>query len=162
MSSLFRVGFGTDTHRLIDGLPFFLGGIKIEHHKGAQGHSDADALIHAICDALLGAANLRDIGFHFPDNNPEYKGIDSKKLLANVINLIENHFYKIGNIDCTIQLQKPKLMPHIPEMKKTLALILKIGEEDISIKAKTGEGLGYIGNEEGIDVQVIALIYKTN
>jgi 2-C-methyl-D-erythritol 2,4-cyclodiphosphate synthase len=157
---LIRVGFGTDTHRLINGIPFYLGGIKLDHYKGAVGHSDADALIHAICDALLGAANLRDIGFHFPDTSEQNKGIDSKVILAKVVNLLENESYCIGNLDCTIQLQSPKLKNYIPLIKQTLSPILHISENEISIKAKTGEGLGYVGSEEGIDVQVVVLIYK--
>lgn len=161
MFPAFRIGFGTDTHRLQVGIPFYLGGIQIEHSKGAVGHSDADALLHAICDALLGAACLRDIGFHFPDTNPDFKGADSKLLLKKVNELISQQGFKIANIDCTIQLQKPKLKDYIPQMQESISSILGLEKNQVSIKAKTGEGLGYVGNEEGVDVQVVALVYKT-
>jgi 2-C-methyl-D-erythritol 2,4-cyclodiphosphate synthase len=157
-----RVGFGYDVHPLAEGYDLWLGGIKLEHNKGAVGHSDADVLIHAICDALLGAANLRDIGYHFPNTNPKYKGIDSKKLLAETVNLIRQKGYEIGNIDATIVLEKPKLNPLIPEMKKVLALTMNINEEDISIKATTNEKLGYVGRQEGVNAYAVALIEKKN
>jgi len=157
-----RVGFGYDVHPLAEGYDLWLGGIKLEHNKGAVGHSDADVLIHAICDALLGAANLRDIGYHFPNTNPKYKGIDSKKLLAETVNLIRQKGYEIGNIDATIVLEKPKINPHIPEMKKVLALTMNINEEDISIKATTNEKLGYVGRQEGVNAYAVALIEKKN
>jgi len=155
-----RVGFGFDVHPLKENYSFCLGGIRIPHSKGAYGHSDADVLIHAICDALLGAANLGDIGMHFPDNSPEFKDIDSKILLKKVIHLITEKGYQILNIDTTVCLQLPKISPHIPEMKKTLALTMGIAEEDISIKATTTEKLGYIGREEGIAVYATVLIEK--
>src|SRR5258705_8534314 len=132
-----RVGFGFDVHQLESGKDFWLGGIKLSHTKGAVGHSDADVLIHAICDALLGAANLRDIGFHFPNTSEKYKGIDSKKLLAEVVQLISEQSFSIGNIDATVCLEKPKINPHVAEMKKALAQVMKISVEDISIKATT-------------------------
>lgn len=155
-----RVGFGFDVHPLAEGYDLWLGGIKLEHNKGAVGHSDADVLIHAICDALLGAANLRDIGFHFPNTNPKYKGIDSKKLLAETVDLIRQKGYEIGNIDATLALEKPKINPHIPEMVKTLALTMNISEDDISIKATTNEKLGYVGREDGVNAYAVALIEK--
>ncbi len=153
-----RVGFGFDVHQLIEGKDFWLGGIKVEHSKGAVGHSDADVLIHAICDALLGAANLRDIGFHFPDTSSEFKGIDSKILLKDVMVLIDQNGYQIGNLDCTISLQRPKINPHIPEMVKVLAEVMGITENQLSIKATTTEKLGYVGTEDGINAHAVALI----
>lgn len=153
-----RVGFGFDVHKLREAQDFWLGGIKVPHSKGAFGHSDADVLIHVICDAMLGAANMRDIGFHFPDTAAEYKGIDSKKLLAEVNRLVNEKGYRIGNIDCTICLQQPKINPHIPEMKKVLSGILNISEEDISIKATTTEKLGYVGREEGVSAYSVVLL----
>ena len=155
-----RTGFGFDVHQLKDGLDFWLGGIKIPHTKGALGHSDADVLIHAICDALLGAANMRDIGFHFPDTSGEFKGIDSKILLKKTVEMISEKGYKIGNIDSTICLQRPKINPHIAEMKKVLASVMQIDEDDISIKATTTEKLGYVGREEGISAYCSVLIEK--
>ena len=155
-----RTGFGFDVHQLKEGLDFWLGGIKIPHTKGALGHSDADVLIHVICDALLGAANMRDIGFHFPDTAGEYKGIDSKILLKKTVELITEKGYTIGNIDSTVCLQTPKINPHIPEMKKVLAQVMGIPEDDISIKATTTEKLGYVGREEGVSAYAVVLIEK--
>ncbi len=155
-----KVGFGFDVHQLKDGADFWLGGIKIPHTKGATGHSDADVLIHTICDALLGAANLRDIGFHFPPTDEQYKGIDSKILLKDVVKLIEDKGFTIGNIDATIALQQPKINPHIPEMKKVLAEVMEIDEEDVSIKATTTEQLGFEGREEGVSAYAVVLIQK--
>jgi 2-C-methyl-D-erythritol 2,4-cyclodiphosphate synthase len=155
-----RVGFGFDVHQLREGHDFWLGGIQIDHHKGAFGHSDADVLIHVICDALLGAANLRDIGFHFPDTSADYKGIDSKILLKKVTGIIAENGYSIGNIDSTICLQQPKINPHVPAMKKVLAETMNIDESDISIKATTTEKLGYVGREEGISAYAVVLISK--
>lgn len=154
-----KIGFGFDVHKLAVGRKFYLGGIKIPHHKGAEGHSDADVLIHAICDALLGAANLGDIGIHFPDTASEFKDIDSKILLKRVCSLLSEKKYIIGNIDSTICLQLPKIAEHIPAMKKTLALVMGIDEEKISIKATTNEKLGFIGREEGISCYAVALIH---
>lgn len=153
-----RVGFGFDVHQLVDGKEFWLGGIKVEHTKGAVGHSDADVLIHAICDALLGAANLRDIGFHFPDTSASYKGIDSKILLQQVVELLKKEGYEIGNIDSTISLQKPKINPYIPEMTSVLAKVMGISENQLSIKATTTEKLGYVGTEDGINAHAVVLI----
>ena len=155
-----RIGFGYDVHKLEEGLDFWLGGIKIPHTKGALGHSDADVLIHAICDALLGAANLRDIGFHFPDTAAEYKGIDSKILLKNVVDLLGNKNYIIGNIDCTICLQSPMINPFVPQMIETLSVILNIFQDQLSIKATTTEKLGFVGREEGISAYSVALIQR--
>lgn len=155
-----RVGFGFDVHQLQEGLEFWLGGISIPHNKGGLGHSDADVLIHAICDALLGAANLGDIGKHFPDDNPKFKGIDSKILLASVIKLVREAGYKLGNIDTTICLQKPKIGIYIPEMKKVLASCLSVDQDLISIKATTTEKLSFVGREEGISAYATVLIFR--
>jgi 2-C-methyl-D-erythritol 2,4-cyclodiphosphate synthase len=155
-----RVGFGYDVHKLAEGEEFWLGGILIPHTHGAVGHSDADVLIHVICDALLGAANMRDIGFHFSDQDPQYKGIDSKILLKEVVGLIQSKGYRIGNIDSTIALQQPKVNPHIAEMKKCLAAVMDIEEEDLSIKATTTEKLGFVGKLEGVAAYATVLIQK--
>ncbi|MBC6399783.1 MAG: 2-C-methyl-D-erythritol 2,4-cyclodiphosphate synthase [Ekhidna sp.] len=155
-----RIGYGYDVHALVKGVDFWLGGIKVPHARGAFGHSDADVLIHVICDALLGAANMRDIGFHFSDEEPQYKGIDSKILLKRVVEMIGEKDYKVGNVDATICLQEPKVNPHIPEMKKTLSDVMGIDEDDISIKATTTEKLGFVGKEEGVTAHAVALIYK--
>lgn len=156
----FRVGFGFDVHQLAEGHDFWLGGIKVEHYKGAVGHSDADVLIHAICDALLGAAALGDIGVHFPDTSMEFKGIDSKILLQRVMVLIREKGYEIGNIDATVSLQKPKIKPVIPTMQKVLAEVMEIDYDLLSIKATTTEKLGYVGTEDGVNAHAVALIYK--
>jgi 2-C-methyl-D-erythritol 2,4-cyclodiphosphate synthase len=155
-----RIGFGYDVHPLGEGRELWLGGIKLEFDKGCLGHSDADVLLHAICDALLGAANLRDIGFHFPNTNPKYKGADSKRLLKEVIVLLKQHNYAVGNIDASLSLEDPKINPHIKEMQKVLAPILEVTENDISIKATTNEKLGYVGRGEGVNAYAVALIYK--
>ena len=155
-----RVGFGYDVHQLKERYDFWLGGIKIEHSLGAVGHSDADVLIHVICDALLGAANLRDIGYHFSDTDPKFKGIDSKILLKETIDLIAGKGWGIENIDSTICLQKPKINPHIPAMKSCLAKVMNLPEEDISIKATTTERLGFVGREEGVSAYATVLISK--
>lgn len=153
-----RIGFGYDVHQLVEGREFWLGGIKIEHSKGSLGHSDADVLIHAICDAMFGAAALGDIGMHFPDNNPSYKGIDSKILLGKTVEIIKEKGYRIGNIDSTIALQQPKIMHHIQLMRKTLATILQIEVDQISIKATTTEKLGFEGREEGVSAYAVVLL----
>lgn len=155
-----RVGFGYDVHKLEDGEDFWLGGIKVPHTHGAVGHSDADVLIHVICDALLGAANLRDIGYHFSDQDPQYKGIDSKILLRDVMHLIRDKGYELGNVDATICLQRPKINPHIPAMKSCLAEVMQVDEEDVSIKATTTEKLGFVGKEEGVAAYATVLIQK--
>lgn len=153
-----RVGFGFDVHKLKPGTDFFLGGIKVEHHSGAIGHSDADTLIHAICDALLGALALGDIGTHFPDTDPAYRAIDSKKLLKEVMNKVKNHSYRVGNIDVTVALEKPKIGKYIPQMISILAPILELSAAQLSIKATTTEGLGFVGREEGVAVYAVALL----
>lgn len=155
-----RTGFGFDVHRLVEGRDLWLGGIKIEHSMGLLGHSDADVLIHAICDALLGAANMRDIGFHFPDTAGEFENIDSKILLKKTVALIATKGYTIGNIDATVCAERPKLKNHIPQMQQVLAEVMGIGTEDISIKATTTEKLGFTGREEGISAYAVVLISK--
>ncbi|TAE10873.1 MAG: 2-C-methyl-D-erythritol 2,4-cyclodiphosphate synthase [Bacteroidetes bacterium] len=154
-----RIGNGYDVHRLEEGKPFWIGGIQVPHTHGAVGHSDADVLIHAICDALLGAANLRDIGYHFSDQSPKYKGIDSKILLREVARLVREKGYTIGNIDSVLALQRPKVMPYLEEMKTCLAEVLQIPVDDISIKATTTEKLGFVGREEGVEAHAVALIF---
>ncbi|MFT4738816.1 MAG: 2-C-methyl-D-erythritol 2,4-cyclodiphosphate synthase [Cyclobacteriaceae bacterium] len=156
-----RVGYGYDVHQLATGEELWIGGILVPYVKGAVGHSDADVLIHVICDALLGAANLRDIGFHFSDKDPKYKGIDSKILLENVVSLLSDKGYSIGNVDATVCLQLPKLMPHIEEMKEVLAKRMGIPTDDVSVKATTTEHLGFVGKEEGIAAHAVALIYTS-
>lgn len=156
----YKVGFGFDVHQLKDGKPFVLGGISLPHKRGAVGHSDGDALIHAICDALLGAANLGDIGQHFPDTSSDFKGIDSKILLKNVVILLGEKGYKIGNIDSTICLERPKITHHVPAMKTALCNVMRIDQNNLSIKATTNEKMGFIGREEGIAVHAVALIYS--
>ncbi len=155
-----RVGFGFDVHQLQEGLPFSLGGIVIKHEKGAAGHSDADVVIHAICDALLGAAGLRDIGNQFPDTASEFKGIDSKILLSRVMALLSKENYAVGNVDVTLCLEKPKINTHVEEMRKVLAAIMQITVSEISIKATTNEKMGYVGREEGVAAYAVALIEK--
>jgi 2-C-methyl-D-erythritol 2,4-cyclodiphosphate synthase len=155
-----KIGFGFDVHQLKDGHPFFLGGVKLDHHKGSYGHSDADVLIHAICDALLGAANLRDIGYHFSNKDERWRGISSIILLQEVMKLLKEKNYSIGNIDCMICLEAPKVNPHIPQMKKIISEAIHISEEDISIKATTNEQMGFIGREEGIVAYAVVLISK--
>ena len=155
-----RVGLGFDVHQLEEGRDFYLGGIKLPSTKGAVGHSDADVLIHAICDALLGAANLRDIGFHYSNKDPRWSGMDSKFFLKDVTRMLSEHGWKVENVDCTLCLESPKVNPYIPEMKKVLAPLMNIGEEDISIKATTAERLGYIGREEGVNAYAVTLIKK--
>ena len=155
-----RVGFGLDVHQLADGEDFILGGIHIPHSKGTFGHSDADVLIHTICDALLGAANLRDIGFNFPHRDNKYKGIDSKILLRDVVKILAEKGYKISNIDSTVALEQPKINTHITAMKKVLAKCMGIDEDDLSIKATTTERLGFEGRQEGVSAYATVLIYK--
>ena len=155
-----RVGFGYDVHALVPERDLWLGGVKIEHTMGLQGHSDADVLIHAICDALLGAANMRDICYHFPDTAGEYKDIDSKILLFDTMELLRDAGYTLGNIDATVAAERPKLNPHIPEMKRVMADVLQVDVEDISIKATTTEKLGFTGRQEGIAAYATVLIQK--
>ena len=153
-----RVGFGFDVHQLVEGRDLGLGGIRLEHTKGLLGHSDADVLIHAICDALLGAANMRDIGYHFPDTGAEFKNIDSKILLRRTVEIIATKGYRVGNIDATICAERPKLKAHIPSMQECLAECMGIDVDDISIKATTTEKLGFTGREEGISAYATVLI----
>jgi 2-C-methyl-D-erythritol 2,4-cyclodiphosphate synthase len=155
-----RVGFGYDVHQLVEGRDLWLGGVKLQHSKGLLGHSDADVLIHAICDALLGAANMRDIGYHFPDNSADYKGIDSKILLKEVVKLIGTKGYRVGNVDATVCAERPKLNPHIPAMQQVLAEVMGVDVDDVSIKATTTEKLGFTGREEGISAFATVLIEK--
>ena len=155
-----RVGLGFDVHQLESGKQLWLGGIDLPAQKGAVGHSDADVLIHAICDALLGAANLRDIGFHFSNTDSRWKNMDSKFFLSEVIRMLTERGWKVGNVDCTICLEHPKINPHIPAMKGVLAPILMVSEDDISIKATTSEKLGYVGRDEGVNAYAVALITK--
>ena len=157
-----RIGFGFDIHQLREGLDFWLGGIKIPYEKGSYGHSDADVLIHAICDALLGAANLGDIGKHFPDSDPRFKNIDSKVLLKEVDSLLKKNGYSINNIDSTICLQEPKIEKYINEMQKNLSHCISLDQENISIKATTSEKLGFIGKKEGVSAYAVVLIKKNN
>lgn len=155
-----RIGFGFDVHQLTKGRKLIIGGIEIEHDLGLLGHSDADVLIHAICDALLGAANLRDIGFHFPDTDERYKNVDSKILLKETTRLLVKKGYRISNVDATICAERPKLNPHIPAMQVTLSPLMGISEDDISIKATTTEKLGFTGRQEGISAYAVCLIEK--
>lgn len=157
---MFRVGFGYDVHQLVEGRELWLGGIKIDHTLGLLGHSDADVLIHAICDALLGAANLRDIGYHFPDTAGEYENIDSKILLRKTIDLLTEKGYSVGNIDATLCAERPKLNPHIPTMQRVLAEVMGVDEDQVSIKATTTEKLGFTGRQEGISAYAVCLICK--
>ncbi|MDA9161519.1 2-C-methyl-D-erythritol 2,4-cyclodiphosphate synthase [Crocinitomicaceae bacterium] len=155
-----RIGFGVDVHRLEKNKPLFIGGVKIPSEKGAVGHSDADVLIHAICDALLGAANLGDIGFHFSDQDPKFKGIDSKILLRNVMVLVKDKGYSVGNIDATVVLEKPKVNPHVPMIKEVLSEILEVNLDDVSIKATTHEKVDSFGNQEAIKSYCVCLLSR--
>lgn len=155
-----RVGYGYDVHRLVEGRDLWLGGVHIEHTLGLLGHSDADVLIHAICDALLGAANLRDIGYHFPDTAPEYKGADSKALLSRTVDLLAQHGYRVGNVDCTVCAERPKINPHIDAMKAVLAPLLRVDLDAVSLKATTSERMGFVGREEGMAAHAVALIER--
>lgn len=157
---IFRIGFGYDVHAFASDRELWLGGIKIDHPVGLLGHSDADVLIHALCDALLGAANLRDIGYHFPDTSPEFKDVDSKVLLKLTMELIRSKGYELGNADCTVCTETPKLTPHIPQMQATMADIMKISTDQISIKATTSEKMGFVGRKEGITAYASVLINK--
>jgi 2-C-methyl-D-erythritol 2,4-cyclodiphosphate synthase len=155
-----RIGFGTDFHRLAEGRELWIGGVKIPHHKGAVGHSDADVLLHAICDAMLGAACLGDIGVHFPDNSPEFKNIDSKILLKRTTELINKEGYSLVNIDSTLCLQVPKIRPYIEDMQKAIAGVTGISAKEVSVKATTTEQLGFVGREEGLVAYAVVLLEK--
>jgi 2-C-methyl-D-erythritol 2,4-cyclodiphosphate synthase len=159
--SKIRVGFGFDVHQLRENHPFILGGVNLQHHSGAYGHSDADVLLHAICDALLGAANLRDIGYHFSNKDERWKGISSLVLLQHVIKLLAEKGWTVGNIDAMVCLEAPKINPHIPAMKTNIAEAINISEEDISIKATTNEQMGFIGRQEGVVAYAVCLIEKS-
>jgi 2-C-methyl-D-erythritol 2,4-cyclodiphosphate synthase len=156
----YRIGFGIDFHQLVEGRDLWIGGVKINHHKGAIGHSDADVLLHAICDALLGAASLGDIGVHFPNSSPEFKNIDSKILLKKTIQLIQQEEFTVVNIDTTICLEEPKISNHVPEMQQLIAGILNISTKDISIKATTTEKMGFIGRGEGLAAYATVLLQR--
>ncbi|WP_288280676.1 2-C-methyl-D-erythritol 2,4-cyclodiphosphate synthase [uncultured Prevotella sp.] len=157
---MIKVGMGYDVHQLVEGRDLWMGGIKLEHTMGLLGHSDADVLIHAICDAILGAANMRDIGYHFPDTSAETDGMDSKIILKKTIELIASKGYRLGNIDATICAEKPKMNPHIPEMQQCMARVIGCDPDQISIKATTTEKLGFTGRQEGISAYAVALIEK--
>lgn len=157
---MIRVGMGYDVHKLVEGRPLYLGGIKIDHALGLLGHSDADVLLHAVCDALLGAANMRDIGYHFPDTADETLDMDSKVILHKTIELIATKGYRVGNIDATVCAERPKINPHIPAMKVCMAEIIGCDEDAISIKATTSERMGFVGREEGMAVYAVCLIEK--
>ena len=159
--SKIRVGFGFDVHQLKENHPFILGGVNLQHHSGAYGHSDADVLLHAICDALLGAANLRDIGYHFSNKDERWKGISSLVLLQHVIKLLAEKGWSVGNIDAMVCLEAPRINPHIPAMKTNIAEAINISEEDISIKATTNEQMGFIGRQEGVVAYAVCLIEKS-
>ena len=154
----YRIGHGYDVHALADGLPLVLGGVRINHAKGCVAHSDGDVLVHALCDALLGASALGAIGLHFPDTSDEYKGADSMILLAKVVDLLDAKGYGIVNVDCTLVMQKPKLRPHIDDMRASIAAVLKIPTDRVSVKATTEERLGFTGHEEGVSAHAVALI----
>lgn len=157
---MIRVGMGYDVHQLVEGRELWMGGIRLEHEKGLLGHSDADVLIHAICDAILGAANMRDIGYHFPDTSAETDGMDSKIILKKTIELIATKGYRLVNIDATICAERPKMNPHIPEMQQTMSHVIGCDTDQISIKATTTEKLGFTGRQEGISAYAVALIEK--
>ena len=156
----FRIGYGYDVHQLREGHPFWLGGIQIPHGKGAFGHSDADVVLHVICDAFLGALALRDIGFHFPDTDNAFKGIDSKKLLEKTYALIQEKGWELGNLDCTLCLQRPKVSPHIENMRDCISGLLGVEKDQVSIKATTTEKLGFVGTEEGVSAHAVVLIQR--
>lgn len=155
-----RVGYGYDVHQLVEGRDLWLGGVRFEHEKGALGHSDADVLLHAICDAILGAAGMRDIGFQFPDTDDQYKGIDSKKLLVATIEKIQSSQWRVNNIDATINLERPKILKRVDEMKTVIANICKIETNAVSIKATTGEKMGFVGREEGVEASAVVLLTR--
>jgi 2-C-methyl-D-erythritol 2,4-cyclodiphosphate synthase len=155
-----RVGFGYDVHRLAEGRELWLGGVRIQHSVGALGHSDADVLLHAVCDALLGAVALGDIGQHFPDTDATWKGADSKVLLKAVVNLLNERGWSVGNVDCTLVLERPKIMPHVPAMRAAMAPLLKVEEDAVSIKATTNERMGFVGREEGVCAYAVALVQR--
>lgn len=155
-----RIGFGYDVHRLVEGRELWLGGVRIPHSVGALGHSDADVLLHAVCDALLGAVAMGDIGKHFPDTDPQWKGADSKQLLAAVVQLLKDAGWRVGNVDSTLVLERPKIMPFVSAMRSTMAPLLGVGEDAVSIKATTNETMGFVGREEGVCAYAVALVCR--
>ncbi|MCB0771775.1 MAG: 2-C-methyl-D-erythritol 2,4-cyclodiphosphate synthase [Flavobacteriales bacterium] len=155
-----RAGFGYDSHRLVEGRPLMLGGIHVPHHLGSLGHSDADVVLHALCDALLGALALGDIGAHFPDTDPAYKDADSRKLMAAVVQLVHARGWKVANVDCTVVLERPKLRPHIDAMRGTIAGLLQVDADAVSVKASTNERMGFTGREEGVCAYTVALLER--
>jgi 2-C-methyl-D-erythritol 2,4-cyclodiphosphate synthase len=157
---MIRVGFGFDVHQLVEGRELWLGGIQIPHSVGALGHSDADVLLHAVCDALLGAVALGDIGKHFPDTDQRWKGADSKVLLKAVVELLDERGWTVGNVDASLVLERPKIMPHVPAMQRIIAELLRVGEDAVSIKATTNERMGYVGREEGVCAYAVALVQR--
>lgn len=159
-SPAFRVGFGYDAHRLTPGRALWLGGVRIDHETGLDGHSDADVLLHAVCDALLGAAALGDIGLHFPNTSEEWRGADSKRLLAAVVALLHAQGWRVGNVDCTLVMERPKVMPHAAAMREAMAPLLGVGLDAVSIKATTNERMGFVGREEGACAYAVALIAR--
>ncbi len=157
---MIRVGFGFDVHQLVEGRELWLGGVQIPHSVGALGHSDADVLLHAVCDALLGAVALGDIGKHFPDTDQRWKGADSKVLLKAVVELLDERGWTVGNVDASLVLERPKIMPHVPAMQQIMAELLRVGEDAVSIKATTNERMGYVGREEGVCAYAVALVQR--
>jgi 2-C-methyl-D-erythritol 2,4-cyclodiphosphate synthase len=155
-----RVGYGYDVHQMVEGRALWLGGVQFDHEKGALGHSDADVLLHAICDAILGAAGMRDIGFQFPDTDPQYKGIDSKKLLLASVEKIQEKGWKVNNIDATVNLERPKILKRVEDMKIAIAGICQIETDAVSIKATTGEKMGFVGREEGVEASAVVLLKR--
>jgi 2-C-methyl-D-erythritol 2,4-cyclodiphosphate synthase len=156
----FRIGFGYDVHRFAEGRELWLGGVLIPHTEGLLGHSDADVLLHAVCDALLGAVAMGDIGKHFPDTDQSWKGADSKELLAAVVKMLHEAGWQVGNVDCTLVMERPKIMPHAPQMRSVMAALLGVSDDAVSIKATTNEKLGYVGREEGACAHAVALVYR--
>jgi 2-C-methyl-D-erythritol 2,4-cyclodiphosphate synthase len=157
---MIRVGFGFDVHQLVEGRELWLGGVQIPHSVGALGHSDADVLLHAVCDALLGAVALGDIGKHFPDTDQRWKGADSKVLLKAVVELLDERGWTVGNVDASLVLERPKIMSHVPAMQRIIAELLSVGEDAVSIKATTNERMGYVGREEGVCAYAVALVQR--
>ncbi len=157
---MIRVGFGFDVHQLVEGRELWLGGVQIPHSVGALGHSDADVLLHAVCDALLGAVALGDIGKHFPDTDQRWKGADSKVLLKAVVELLDERGWTVGNVDASLVLERPKIMSHVPAMQRIIAELLRVGEDAVSIKATTNERMGYVGREEGVCAYAVALVQR--
>lgn len=157
---MIRIGFGYDVHQLVQGRELWLGGVLIPHEVGGLGHSDADVLLHAVCDALLGAVAMGDIGKHFPDTDPQWKGVDSKKLLAAVVRLLNDAGWRVGNVDSTLVLERPKVMPHVAAMRSTMAQLLGVGEDAVSIKATTNETMGFVGRKEGVCAYAVALVQR--